>query len=163
MADDKHRGDVRRSLDQRRDIFEKLHHRDGLSLREVAFRLGVSIASLTRWINLRGVPVRSKSDGQTARHQRARDELERDAPAVARLRLKERLTLDEIAKQCGYKYKSTPAKTLKSLGLQGPLSTLPTWEEWQAAIRNRKTEPERPAGDPLHNPTETVRNGNDLP
>ncbi len=133
-TDDRKRGDVLRSLDNRRDIFMKLYFQDGLSLRDAAFRLGVSLWSLEKWCKDKGITLRTGKESQLARSRRVRD-----SETIIRLRLKDQMTMEEIAQQCGYANKSTVYKILSGAGLSGKLETLPTWEEWQAAIRQPKS------------------------
>ena len=136
MAGDKpKRGDVTRSLDQRHDIFNKLHHVDKLSMREIAFRLGVSLGALSRWKRARQIITRTQREGVQIKSDLLLPTVEK----VIEMRLRDHLSLKEIASQCGYKSKTRVHKILKSVGLEGNLSDLPTWEEWLEAVRKGKS------------------------
>jgi transcriptional regulator with XRE-family HTH domain len=134
------RGDVIKRLDQHADDFRKLYYHDRLSLRDVAFRMGVSLGYLSKWADLRGMPKRSLAEA--AQNRGIRDD---DVREVIRLRLQKQLTLKEISTLCGYESRSSVHKVLKEVGLDGKLKELPTWEEWlefvrQSAQRSQQTE-----------------------
>lgn len=118
-------GVVIEKLDKRRAEFERLYLRKGLALRGVAAALGVSVKMLTLWMDDRGVPRRNRAQAQ---HNRSRKFGKVDR--VIRLRLTDHVTMEQIAEWLGYASKGTVHNILASRGLDGPVHSLPTYEQY---------------------------------
>lgn len=118
-------GVIMETLDSSRAEFERLYIGRGLALRGVAQALGVSVKMLTLWMDERTIPRRNRSQAQHNRSKRIGKTDE-----VIRLRLAERLTMEQIAERLKYSSKGTVHSILAFRGLDGPLETLPTDEDY---------------------------------
>ena len=125
-------GIVMQTLDRRRAEFEHLYVRQGLALRGVAEVLGVSVKMLTLWMDDRGIPRRNRAQAQHNRSKRLGKTEE-----VVRLRLVEKLTMEQIAERLKYSSKGTVHSILSTRNLDGPLETLPTYEVYLIYSRER--------------------------
>jgi transcriptional regulator with XRE-family HTH domain len=112
-------------LDRKRAEFEHLYLRKGLALRGVAEALGVSVKMLTLWMDERKIPRRNRAQAQ---HNRSRRLGKADQVVYYRLSLK--MTMEQIADLMGYSSKGTVHSILAYRGLDGPLETLPPYEDY---------------------------------
>lgn len=118
-------GVIMEMLDRRRAEFERLYFRQRLALRGVAETLGVSVKMLTLWMDGHGIARRNRAQAQHNRSKRLGKTDE-----VIRLRLIERLTMEQIAERLNYSSKGTVHSILSYRGLDGPLETLPTYDTY---------------------------------
>lgn len=118
-------GVIMEMLNGKRSEFERLYFRQRLALRGVAQALGVSVKMLTLWMDERGISRRNRAQAQHNRSNRIGKTEE-----VVRLRLAEKLTMDQIAERLNYSSKGTVHSILSNRGLDGPLETLPTYEAY---------------------------------
>ena len=125
-------GVVMETLDRRRSEFERLYLLKGLALRGVAEALGISVKMLTLWMDDRGIPRRNRAQAQHNRSKRLGKTEE-----VVRLRLVEKLTMEQIAERMNYSSKGTVHSILSSRKLDGPLETLPTYEVYLIYSKER--------------------------
>jgi hypothetical protein len=124
-------GVVIEMLSRRRAEFDHLYFHRRLALRGVAEALGVSVKMLTLWMDETGVKRRNRAQAQHNRSRRLGKTEE-----VIRLRLAERLTMEQIAERLKYSSKGTVHSILAFRGLEGTLETLPTYEDY--LIRRNK-------------------------
>ena len=159
-------GVVMEMLSRRRAEFDHLYFQRRLALRGVAEALGVSVKMLTLWMDETGIKRRNRAQAQHNRSHRLGKTEE-----VIRLRLAEKMTMEQIAERLDYSSKGTVHSILSYRGLDGPLETLPSYELYLAYSRtkglnkygrygrkkpepNRREEDKKDDGDPGDGQTE---------
>lgn len=143
-------GPVTDLLDENKTEFEDLYYQQGKSLRAVAKHFKVSLNGLNRWMGTRSYTPRTKSEAQRIRWNRP--ELISD---VIRLRVRDHLTMDEIARITGLKGRINVFTILRPRNLHGPVDELPSYEDVLAGNYDNTPKPASRAWKPSDIRTET--------